>query len=279
MEDPQFLVNLGYWSKVPNGWNTMMDTPRYYAGRDDVLVKTNVGATSQKDKAYMDIVENSDKEKFVTFKGTLTEVSGNEFTVQQDGVSVKVPKAEVVTLNHPHIFPVDILGHLSLEDGLKCDYQSADVKIKLLQIALELAPFIPKLDFKDPNVFEVQSQCIHKIRKCLDVIIFNSGEKKDVKADRFKTGSAGKLALYGQGNCHGVSSTMASFLYPFRHMLGVDLKYRGGTSSGTASNIVEEHQWLEITFRPSMRTYVCDIWYEGIKNDPAYVCMPIKQAY
>lgn len=70
-------------------------------------------------------------------------------------VTVRVPKHEVVSLNQPHIFPVDILGHLSLEDGLKCDYQSADVKLKMLQIALELAPLIPKLDFKDPNVFEI----------------------------------------------------------------------------------------------------------------------------
>lgn len=116
------------------------------------------------------------------------------------------------------------------------------------------------------------------MRKCLDLIIFNSGDKKDVKADRFKTGSAGKLALFGQGNCHGVSSTMAAFLYPYRNMLGIDLKYRGGTSSG-ANNTIEEHQWLELTFRPSMKTYVCDIWYEGINHDSRYLCMPIKEAY
>ena len=72
---------------------------------------------------------------------------------------------------------------------------------------------------------------------------------------------------------------MSAFLYPFRNLLGIDLKYRGGTSSGTANNIIEEHQWIELSFRPSMKTYVCDIWYEGIKGDSSYVCKQIRDAY
>jgi hypothetical protein len=51
-----------------------------------------------------------------------------------------------------------------------------------------------------------------------------------VETDRFKIDSIGKIALYGQGNCHGCSSVMAAFLYPFSEILGIDLKYRGGFS-------------------------------------------------
>lgn len=48
--------------------------------------------------------------------------------------------------------------------------------------------------------------------------------------NRFKVEDIGKMGLFGQGNCHGVSSTMAGFLYPLRDLLGLDLKYRGGYS-------------------------------------------------
>jgi len=50
--------------------------------------------------------------------------------------------------------------------------------------------------------------------------------------------------------------------------LGIDLKYRGGFSFSDGdmevSNEIERHQWLELTLRPSMNTYICDLWYEGV---------------
>ena len=53
------------------------------------------------------------------------------------------------------------------------------------------------------------------------------------------------MALFGQGSCHGCSSTMAAFLYPFTTILGIDLKYRGGYSfSGedtVVTNEIERH--------------------------------------
>jgi len=127
-------------------------------------------------------------------------------------------------------------------------------------------------------------KCIHAIRKCVNIVTFNKGDVKEVIADREKTGDVGLTGLYGQGNCHGCSSTMAAYLYPFSKVLGIDLKYRGGYSFHTepqmpVKNQVERHQWLEITCRPSMETFLCDLWYEGVNFKTDYLTMPIDKAY
>lgn len=74
-------------------------------------------------------------------------------------------------------------------------------------------------------------------------------------------------------------------------MLGIDLKYRGGFTfydldqSGThASNTVERHQWLELTFRPSMESCICDLWLEDADSadagcKPEFLTYPIQEAY
>jgi hypothetical protein len=45
---------------------------------------------------------------------------------------VKCPKKEIYELNEPHIFKKDVLGNYIFEDGLICDYQRIEVKLKLL---------------------------------------------------------------------------------------------------------------------------------------------------
>ena len=116
------------------------------------------------------------------------------------------------------------------------------------------------------------------------MISFNKGDVKTVHADRQKIDSIGKMALKGQGNCHGCSSVMGAFLYPFSRILGIDLKYRGGCSfkvedNEEVKNNVERHQWLEITCRPSMETFQVDLWYEGVNEDDTYVGNPIDHCY
>ena len=48
--------------------------------------------------------------------------------------------------------------------------------------------------------------------------------------DRETTGHVGALSLRGQGNCHGCSSVIGSYLYHFAPLLGLDVKYRSGFS-------------------------------------------------
>ena len=72
---------------------------------------------------------------------------------------------------------------------------------------------------------------------------------------------------------------MASFLYPFSSILGIDLKYREGTSGGTPSNDLDQHQWLEFTCRPSMQTFTCDLWFEGVAKQSSFLAAPIDTTY
>ena len=58
---------------------------------------------------------------------------------------------------------------------------------------------------------------------------------------------------------------MASFLLPYGPLLGLDLKYRGvytfeNGEERKANNSVERHQCLEVTARPSCRSFIVDLW-------------------
>lgn len=61
--------------------------------------------------------------------------------------------------------------------------------------------------------------------------------------------------------------------YPWQRVLGIDLRYRGGHSFSSNANgcsssgacvydTPEGHQWLEFSVRPSMETFVCDLYCE-----------------
>lgn len=173
------------------------------------------------------------------------------------------------------------MGNLTFEDGFNIDYSSLDAKVKLLEIAFKLAPLVKDLDFKN-NPLETQLKCVRAIRSCLDFTTFNKGFEKIVDTERNKTGSLAKMALFGQGSCHGCSSVMAAFLLPFAQALGIDIKYRGGfhfNRGETVSNEIERHQWLELTLRPSMKTIVCDLWHAGVNDDDSWLTMPSEVAY
>ena len=95
-------------------------------------------------------------------------------------------------------------------------------------------------------------------------------------ADRATTGHVGKLSLHGQGNCHGCSSVIGSYLYHFAPLLGLDVKYRSGYSIHAPTDVihptVDKHQTIEVTCRPSMKSVIVDLWYEGVHQDASYIC-------
>ena len=86
-----------------------------------------------------------------------------------------------------------------------------------------------------------------------------------------------------QGHCHGVSSTMAAFLLPFTKVLGVDLKYRGCyTFQGgkvETNNVVERHQCLEVTLRPTCRSFIVDLWNAEKFDNSCWLIMDMETAY
>ena len=98
-------------------------------------------------------------------------------------------------------------------------------------MAFKLAPIIEKLDFTAPDCYDKQIEAIKVIRNCLDFIANNVGDDKIMHVDRAVTGNVGKLSLRGQGSCHGCSSVIGSYLHHFAPLLGLDVKYRSGTSN------------------------------------------------
>ena len=102
-------------------------------------------------------------------------------------------------------------------------------------------------------------------------------------SDRAVTGNVGKLSLRGQGSCHGCSSVIASYLYHFAPLLGLDVKYRSGFSyhapGEQAHHTMDKHQTVEVTCRPSMKSVIVDMWYEGVHQDAAFICMDAKSYY
>ena len=76
---------------------------------------------------------------------------------------------------------------------------------------------------------------------------------------------------------------MAAFLLPYSSLLGIDLKYRGCyTFNGTntdANNSVERHQCLELTLRPSCKTFVVDLWNAEKYDNDNWLMMDMDTAY
>lgn len=201
---------------------------------------------------------------------------------------LEVSKAEVLRLNQPHRLATSG-KHLLLEDGLKCDYSSPLMRAKLCEIALALDPVVQKLDFNTADAGQaLQLQAVEVIRKCLDIITFQKGLDRGRACAR--EDDVAKMACHGQGHCHTVSSTMAGFLYPFCSVLGIDMKYRGGYSWGgvnlgekadesvEVADKPERHQWLELTLRPSLTTFICDLWVADAVGSAA-LRWPMEEAY
>eukprot|EP00092_Neocalanus_flemingeri_P015280 GFUD01016516.1.p1 GENE.GFUD01016516.1~~GFUD01016516.1.p1 ORF type:complete len:264 (+),score=59.42 GFUD01016516.1:79-792(+) len=195
-------------------------------------------------------------------------------------ISLDVKKKDIITLNNPHIFHKEHNGKLSLEDGIHCDYKNKLVKAKMVEICLCLAPLVDKLDFRETDCLEMQKEAIRRIRSCLNIVTFQIGVDRSRLA---RSDCVGRLAVNGQGHCHGVSSTMAAFLLPVAPLLGIDLKYRGcftfGSDNVGKANNVERHQCLEVSLRPAGKSFVVDLWLAEKYNNPSWLCMDFNTAY
>lgn len=101
---------------------------------------------------------------------------------------------------------------------------------------------------------------------------------------RFTGIDVGRLAYYGQGNCHHLASVLAALLLPFSTILGWEIIFRAGSFFMTGRDIdengkplpgwkgkpntkVEDHTWLEIVYKPSFKVFVMDPSF-GICSEP-----------
>ena len=281
LSTPDMLVDLGIWPEV-KGWQELQRMPRYFVGRD-ILVRANVNPAVDAAN-YMMYDPSSDK--FATHNARLVGRDGGDFVVELQGSEkpIKVPVVETLEMNQPHVFALDVKGDIVFEDALVFATKGNAEKAKLIEMAFKLAPLVERLDFTAPDCFEVQCEAIKAIRSCLDFIANNVGEEKIMHADRATTGHVGRLSLRGQGSCHGCSSVMGSYLYHFAPLLGLDVKYRSGYShhgraGDRAHPTMDRHQTLEVTCRPSMKSVIVDLWYEGVMQDASFACTDAQAYY
>ena len=232
LQTPDLLVKYKIWPEI-KGWEELQEMPRYFPGRN-ILVKTTVNnLTRSPDYQSFDPRQS---QKYVTHNAVLEGISPDKkhFTVSVRGASdlIKVPVEETLQLNQPHIFAKDVNGDIVLEDSLLFGVKSHSAKAKLLEMAIKLAPLVEELDFRGDAdaIYDVQIRAIKVIRSCCDFIANNVGTEKIMHPDRATTGTVGRISLKGQGNCHGCSSVIGSYLYHFAPLLGLDVKYRSGYS-------------------------------------------------
>ena len=282
---PSMLNDVHFWPTV-KGWSNMKNSPRYFPGRR-LLVKTHVQPMigSINYAQYDATVHN----RYVTHKATLVDCVGDSFVVRVLGAEqlLHVPVDETLELNQPHVFARNVVGNFLLEDALVFNCKGHAEKAKLLEMIARLRPIIEELDFSSSHeaITAQQLKAIRLVRQSVDFIANNVGGEKIMHKERQTTGSVGKISLRGQGNCHGCSSVIASYLYHLSGVLGLDVKYRSGYSfgGGTVGEVVREdidrHHTVEVTCRPSMKSFVVDLWFEGVNQDERFICMPVEEFY
>jgi hypothetical protein len=290
--NPKMLVNLKIWTSLPNHIESMLVSPKFFPGRKvKILIPCSPWAklNSKPTKSYLAYDPNL-KEKFVSPYGILKNYCSQSKTfivetVGNDNIKYELsfPENEIYRINHGQIFKINNLNQIELEDGIKANYSSPLVKAKLLEIAMCIADIIEKMDFSQiQDIISFQKETIIKIRKCLNLISFYKGV---IRERQGRTDCTGKLAINGQAQCHGLSSTMSSYLHPFMNILGIEILYRGGysfiNSEGDVkvSNEIEKHQWLEVNLRPSMQSYIIDLWYQEQFQDDNFLFMSLENAY
>jgi len=170
---------------------------------------------------------------------------------------------------------------MMLEDGMSADFSSNLMKSKLAECCIALEPIMHQIgeatNKNDSNALAA-AQClgVRTIRGCLDVTSFqrNGGESRGRDRFRYAKDDVGKMAVYGEGHCRTLSSCMAPFLWAFSEVLCLDVFYR-----------MDEHglhQWLQFDTRPSMQSYVCDLYrsdgLKGSSDSSRLLAQPIEES-
>ena len=153
--------------------------------------------------------------------------------------------------------------------------------MKMYELALKLKDIAETINFESKYFDEIQKlqeRVVEIIFNAVNMITFqrdgNDALTKDGKHTRARKlycgDDIGQFACGGQGHCHTVSSTMAGILLPWCHIFGIDLKYRESAS--------KSHQWLELTFRPSNKSVIVDLYREDKERSGKFINQPIEDA-
>ena len=272
----------------------MLNSPKYFEGRKvhilipcSPVVKEN-GLLNQNYLVY----DQTQAAKHLSYSGSIKGFSPElrEFTVATRDVNccqveLRIPSAEVFMLNNGQTFNKRGQNSIELEDGIVANYETTLVKAKLFQIAIELESVVAAMDFCSGDIEDWQKLAVKTVRRQLNLISFAKGVDKGRVG---RTDCVGKLAVNGQAQCHGLTSTLIAYLLPFAEMLGLEVKYRGGFSFLTqlkggeqeirVSNSVEKHQWAEVNCRPRMSTFLVDVWYQDALASDDFLAVDVAEA-
>lgn len=272
----------------------MWNSARYYQGRRVWYLGNTIPVIS--DPQFGNHIEGNERnlEKYLLYDFEIQAINSHKQKVilsplsnEYSGHPIEADMKNILKFNHPEKLGCEEnnKNKMILEDGLRVDPRTYILKCKIYEIAYRLSPIIQKMNFSENHrdeLLNLQIKAIKLIRGCLNLTSFYKGvDNKRVG----RTDNVGNLVWNGQGQCHGCSSTMATVLIIFGHVLGIDMKYRGGTSfrenddpSKTISNNIEMHQWLEVTMRPSYKSFVVDLWYHDVTGDDKYLAYPLEEA-
>lgn len=126
---------------------------------------------------------------------------------------------DAVKLNCATKFVKNVTGGLVFEDSVFCKYGSLVTKLKMIECVEAIGPIVAKMDFSanTKELLNLQKQCTEAIYRLIDLKhLVHEG----IDNTRFTGTDAGRLAYYGQGNCHHLASVLAAFLLPFGQILG-----------------------------------------------------------
>jgi hypothetical protein len=276
------MVSFGLWTAAPRNIEAMQTSARYMVGRQ-VKVKTNVNAQlppspwndpSGIGKKFM--TYNEAGPVGITARAKIVGEQGDNFLVQVEGKNdpLSVPKKEVIDLNQPHTY------------SSRTDYNETFTKAKVCEAAIRMSDDVAKLDFASQktnsggilraalrgseNMVAVQKRCFQEIHDVIQMKYSDASAYKDeARVGYGYNSSVGRAAVRGHGVCTDQRQVMRDLAFPFAHLIGVDMRsVTGGVHRHTDRNASMEqqlrsysggaHDWLEVTFRPSMEMTVCD---------------------
>ena len=289
------MSSWGIWHTLPSGVDGLpnfTEFPRYPVGRQ-ILVCTTVEPTvTAGGPVGFDFLTYNEKSPdiFVTHRAAICGYSCGQFEVALDMPRnsahpvqrVTVSAAEIFRLNQPTKFACygDVF---TFEDKIRCKYSDFVTKAKVLEAALSIRHLVADLNFqkcipgsKDfdescaHRCLETQLNCVKQIVRVMDCVHFVAEGKLD--PNRSTKQDVGRLALHGRGHCHTVASVVAALLLPFSELIGVEVRFRAGffqegnrdideignpvSSWNGIPRSTDDHTWLELTFIPSLSSYV-----------------------
>lgn len=259
--------------------------PRFFVGRHAAVMSSVI---SSRVEDGLRALESGNDGGFAyrTPNARISGFSGTDVLVQLETLSggtreTAVSGKHLVEQNNPTVFQQTACGRgIILEDGVKCIWASTLLRARLCEMAITISEALKNT----VELRKIQTTSVLAIRRHLNVTCLYDA----VDRHRFVKGEVEKLMTFGCCHCHGLTSIMAAAVLPFSKMLGIDMRYTGGYHAHEGDleicNNVERHQWLELSFRPTMETVVCDLTLAGCPVDgprwrPEWLLKPVAEAF